>query len=356
MTTDGKIWLLLDSSKFGGIETHVLQLARSLAKHKMAVEVVFLSDYGPHPIMPLLQQHNIGFSVLKFGLLSLIKAFKQQQPLLVHTHGYKAGIYARLAGLFSTTTLVSTFHAGEVLSGKLALYDFADRISACLSHALIAVSCQINARLKHKCTVVDNFVAIEQQAFPGEQIAFVGRLSHEKGPDLFLKLSSCFTQRLFNVYGDGPMRNELEQQAGNNVIFHGHQSNMDQQWQHIGLLVMPSRQEGLPLAALEAMAHGIPVCAFNVGSLNRLIDADNGWLAPAGDLPRLRHAISQWLSSSLKCKFARSRSARKRVIVNFSDIAAMPTIISCYNKALRNNNTSNTLLLSANKEQSHGVE
>jgi len=356
MTTDNKIWLLLDSRKFGGIETHVVQLARGLIKHKISVEVIFLADYGCHPIMPLLQQHNICYRVLKHGLLSLIAALKQQPPLLVHTHGYKAGIFARMAAFFTASTLVSTYHAGEALRGKLALYDFIDRMSCSLSHALIAVSNPINTQLEHQCTIVDNFVAIEHQAFPGEQIAFVGRLSYEKGPDLFLKLSRAFNQRLFHIYGDGPMRDELEQLAGDNLVFHGHQSNMEHQWRNIGLLVMPSRHEGLPLAALEAMAHGIPVCAFDVGALDRLITSRNGWLAPPQDLACLRHAISQWLSSSLKHKLLRSRYARKTIIVNFSDVAAMPRIIDCYNKALRKNNRLNHQLLVAIQEQTNGSD
>ncbi len=345
MTAHKKIWLVLDSRNFGGIETHVLELAKGLIKHQIQVEVIFLANYGHHPITPLLRQHNIPFRMLRFGLLSLIKALFIESPTLVHTHGYKAGIYGRVAGVLTARTLVSTFHAGECVSGKLAVYDFFDRLSSVLSHSLIAVSNQISARLTHQCTVLNNFVSVEQQRFPGNQIAFVGRLSYEKGPDSFIELSSCFKQRLFHVYGDGPMREQLEKKAGDNVIFHGHQANMAQQWQNIGLLVMPSRNEGLPMAALEAMAHGIPVCAYNVGSLNQLINDCNGWLAQAGDIKSLRYAISQWLSYSLKRKFSLSRRARKRIVNKFSDVTVVPDVVDCYNQALIKNSLPHQQLL-----------
>ena len=110
---------MLDSRSFGGIETHVLELAKGLAKFQIDVEVVFLANYGNHPLLPLLKEHGISFRVMNWGIFSLALALIKEQPLLVHTHGYKADIYGRLAGFLASCTLVSTFHAGEVLSGKL---------------------------------------------------------------------------------------------------------------------------------------------------------------------------------------------------------------------------------------------
>jgi len=355
MKNTKQVWLVLDSRNFGGIETHVLQLARNLVKHHIPVEVVFLADYGGHPITTLFDDEQIKYRVLTHGLWSLNSMIRTQRPTLIHTHGYKAGIVTRLANILSNTTVVSTFHAGEIVGGKLAFYDFIDRVSACLSHAIIAVSAPINARLDNRATILNNFVAINQQHLPGDQIAFVGRLSHEKGPDIFLKLASYFTEQHFHVYGDGPMADELKRHAGDNVIFHGDQPSMDHHWKNIGLLVMPSRQEGLPMAALEAMSHGIPVCAFNVGALHKLINQRNGWLAPAGDTRTLKHAICQWLSSSLAHKFSRSRHARKRIIVKFSDVAAMPMIVDCYNNALVSNNCRHLQFNPRIEEPCHGT-
>ncbi|NRA60340.1 MAG: glycosyltransferase family 4 protein [Psychrobium sp.] len=355
MNDNKQIWLLLDSRSYGGIETHVLQLARSMIKHHIDVEVIFMAKYGNHPICAIFTQEHIKYRVLKHGLYSLIKSMYIERPRLIHSHGYKAGICARMASLLTQTTVVSTFHSGEIVTGKLAIYDAIDRFSAGLSHALIAVSAPINARLNNQATIVNNFVGIARQSFPGTDIAFVGRLSYEKGPDIYLKLASYFPKVPFHIYGDGPMLEQLANTASDNVHFHGHQDCMDQQWQHIGLVVMPSRQEGLPMAALEAMAHGIPVCAYDVGALNKLIEPNNGWLAKTGDIKTLRNSINQWLGSSIKRNFNRSRQARKKIIVQFSDVATMPIIINCYNKAMVRNHCSHQQIKPRLVEHSHAT-
>ena len=99
MQEEMKVWLLLDSSKPGGIESHVMQLASGLRSHGVAVSVVFLAHHGKHPMKDALDKEGIDQKVLGGGFYSLVKALHIAKPALVHTHGYKAGILARAAGL-----------------------------------------------------------------------------------------------------------------------------------------------------------------------------------------------------------------------------------------------------------------
>jgi len=326
------IWLLLDSSKSGGIESHVLQLAEGLHQHGEVVEVVFLSDYGKHPLRDLLLQKGIPSRTLNGSFKHLYQTLKVKQPSVVHTHGYKAGIFGRLAAWLNKLPTISTYHAGEVSSGKLALYDWLDRISAGFASKVFAVSPQIAARLPGQAEVFNNFVnCTELSDSTGEQIAFVGRVSREKGPDYFMDLAIHFPALTFHLYGDGPQLHELKETAPKNLTLHGQQDDMAMVWPNIGLLVMPSRFEGLPMAALEAMARGIPVIAFNVGALHRLIETKcNGWLIEPGNIEQLSTSIEQWCHLDKPQKVAFQIACKQTIKAKFSSDIAIPKLIANY--------------------------
>ena len=326
------IWLLLDSRTLGGIETHVLQLAEGLHRHNVNVKVVFLSHYGPHPLHNLLRQRKISYSNLNGRLTTLCRALKKDTPAIIHTHGYKAGIVGRLAAYLCRIPVVTTYHAGELPSGRLALYDWMDRHTAWLADRVLAVSAEIAERIPTPVQVTDNFVSTrELTCSSGEQIAFVGRLSHEKGADRFLKLAQYFPELDFHIYGDGPDASMLKSHAPENLHFHGQQEDMSVVWPKIGLLVMPSRHEGMPMAALEAMARGIPVLASRVGALDRLIDDSiNGWLVAQDDYATFYYNVRLWLTISDDKRQLLSHAAREKVVATFSSDIIIPRLINDY--------------------------
>ncbi|MFO6422992.1 glycosyltransferase family 4 protein [Motilimonas sp. KMU-193] len=330
------VFLLLDSRQFGGIESHVLELAKGLKAAGVGVHVVLLQDYGQrHSLEEALKQGLIHCHKLSSPISSLIGLIARYQPCLLHTHGYKAGIIGRLLGLCYRVPVVSSFHAGEAATGKLAIYDFIDRYSACLAKQRIAVSPIIAARLPFSSHVVNNFLSrIQPTLSQGKQIAFVGRLSHEKGADRFVGLAQTMPEHTFHVYGDGPDAARLTASAGTNVQFHG-QQQMDAIWPQIGLLVMPSRYEGLPMAAVEAMAHGIPVLAYNVGALDKLIDDRlNGYLVKAGEQSALLKALQDFLQLPMTSRQEMQTAAQTKIQANFSAQAILPTVLQLYQRAL----------------------
>lgn len=119
-TGTDSVWLLLDSSGIGGIETHVWHLAEALRSRGRPVRVVFLADHGPHPLFDRLEaaQHRVTRLGGSFG--DLLHALREQRPGVLHTHGYKAGILGRLAARLAGIPVVSTFHAGEPGRGASA--------------------------------------------------------------------------------------------------------------------------------------------------------------------------------------------------------------------------------------------
>lgn len=114
------------------------------------------------------------------------------------------------------------------------------------------------------------------------------------------------------IAGDGPERQRLQTLAaplGNQVRFVGvvlGQSKSD--WfTAADVLVVPSvvldsgRTEGMPTTVIEAMSHGCPVVASDVGGIGELISHDhNGWLVPARDVAALREALQVLHTDSLR--------------------------------------------------------
>ena len=327
------LWILLDSSKTGGIETHVAQLSIALKKH-YKVEVIFIKDYGDHPLKDLLKKHQVSYSHLENGFPTLLKRCRRESPNILHTHGYKAGIFGRVAGKLSGVPVVSSFHAGETPKGKLRLYDLIDRYTAFLANQRIAISKEIQQRLVGKSTIIRNFVSLPEQLTNGDQIAFVGRLSEEKGADRILLIAKQLPSLTFHIYGDGPEKEKLIEKAPTNVIFHGNQSNMSTVWPQIGLVLMPSRYEGLPMAALEAMSYGIPVIASPVGELPELLENKRGWICDPNNLLSWIIEIKAFTRMNSTERKTLSHTVRHHIAEHYSADAITPILIDCYNDLL----------------------
>ncbi|MFC1747536.1 glycosyltransferase [Pseudomonadota bacterium] len=328
----GEILLALDSRAIGGIETHVLTLAKGLREYGQEVSIVLLNHYGDHPLLGLANTAGVKVVELDGRPGSLYRYMKTHPPVLLHTHGYKAGIIGRISARLLSIAVVSTFHAGEPGQGVVGVYDFLDRYTACLAKSL-AVSKAIAARIPYAVTVMDNFVSMPKDSFhePTLSIAFVGRLSHEKGPDTFLKLAERFPNLCFEIFGDGDMRHELLANAPANIVFHGEVKEMASRWRHIGMLCISSRHEGLPMAALEAMANKVPVAAFDVGALPSLItDGINGYLAKQGDINALAEKVQIWITASNEQRMHLGREARQRIEDAYSCQCGIPRILAVY--------------------------
>jgi glycosyltransferase involved in cell wall biosynthesis len=101
----------------------------------------------------------------------------------------------------------------------------------------------------------------------------------------------------------------------------------------IDVFVLPSYSEGTPNAVIEAMAHGLPTIATNVGGLPDMLLPGAGIVVPPGDARSLAAAIAQ-LASSRGEREAMGRLARERYKVLFSPEAVVPVLLRAYQRAL----------------------
>jgi glycosyltransferase involved in cell wall biosynthesis len=168
-------------------------------------------------------------------------------------------------------------------------------------HAVLAVGCS-DVELPQAA------FAGQPRAFPGPlrepKLIMVGSLNHlYKGPDILLQaLARCRRNGLkarLTLVGGGQCRPALETQRrrlgiDEHVVFRGQLAfggDVRGELDRADLFVLPSRQEGLPRALLEAMARGLPAVGSTVGGIPELLAADA--LVPPGEPVSLARKIEQ---------------------------------------------------------------
>jgi len=329
---------LLDSKNYGGIETHVANLAKGLHSSGHNVQIILMNNYGKHPVFESDEFLQSILLKLDGGLSALFTLLKTTNIHLVHTHGYKAGIIGRITCSLTNKAVVSTFHSGEKGNIKMRFYRWLDRMTA-HSFLCICVSEQIKKSANLSAEVIENFVELPTKFFkttePATQVAFVGRLSYEKGPDVFLRLAKQLPEYDFSIYGSGPMLEEVSATATDNVTLEGHVTSMNSHWAKISLLCITSREEGLPLVAIEALVRGIPVISFDIGGIaSVVINNLNGWLIAPFNEAAFIDSIKQGQMLSKKQRTKMSSYAYAHIKNNFSCNAVIPQIFNVYRKAL----------------------
>ena len=127
--------------------------------------------------------------------------------------------------------------------------------------------------------------AAGREEFPaGKLVLAVGRLVEQKNHELAIRAISQVPGATLAIVGDGPLRPELERLAAEldaPVLFTGVRRDARALMGAADAVVLPSRWEGLPLTALEALASGTPLVATNVRGLRELlVDGENALLVP----------------------------------------------------------------------------
>jgi len=289
------------------------------------------------------------------------------KPDLLHLHGYTTNLLF-IIGWGYDHHLPVVYEEHQTPDSQFAWWqDFQTTINK--ANIVVAVSEKSSTALRDVCGVTRPIIVrnplladplqrgwmkddLSNSADELIRISTVARLYVTKGLtyllDTIVKVNKVHPYAQFQVYGDGPMRQELleyAQQLGldGSQIFVGafSQQELPDIMAKTDIFVLSSILEGQPLALIEAMAYGCPIVSTSVGGIGELIyDGVNGMLCQPRDPSCLAEKINCLIENpELRKKLG--ESARNTYEQGpFQPASVSDHFVSIYQQALLNENAS----------------
>ena len=340
----------------GGAEEHILQLLQELDRQWFRLHLVCTPELEQliRPDLPA----DVGVSVLTLdhltdivGAFRLVRAIRRHRVQILHSHMFRASLFASPIGqICGVPVIIETSHGREVWRKGWKASFFVDRFVSRRVDRLIAVS-EATARylVEHKgipaekVSVIRSAIKVQQfdpnhPAPKGTKRALgfaesdpllvvVGRLEPQKGHAVMIDampgVLEEFPRARLVCVSDGSLRSQLEAQVRQkglqeSIRFVGYQPDVRDWLALADVNVLPSWYEGLPLAAIEALAAQRPMVATAVdGTPEVVINQETGLLVPPGNPERLSSAICQLLRDPQRAR-QMAIAGRKLVVERFS--------------------------------------
>lgn len=227
--------------------------------------------------------------------LKLLAFSRNNDIQIIHSHGFGAGVYSRLLGLFQPK-IIHTFHGFHLKESFLNRIKI--QIEKSLSYqstALIAVSKSEKRRLEqigiHSKVIVNGLENFEiEKVTNGIQsntiktLGIISRLDPHKNISWVIRNYEKLSQALYPeltilIAGEGEQYNTLFKlvenlQLTSKIKFLGLQDKYDF-FKKVDALLFPSLGEGLPYTVLEAMSYKMPIIASRVDGHTDLLDKES---------------------------------------------------------------------------------
>ncbi len=303
----------------GGIRQHVISLLNGLDPAQVVNSVAaprkLLADVSDCSNLVASVRLNIAARLSPSDLrpAQILASVQPQFSDVVHAHGVRAAWVAALAHRRRPFPLIFTAH-NQIERTAFARLGIAFISRHCTQ--MVAVSGPVADSLaacgvpRAKIKVVPNGVdadyfrspssyrAAARAALSLSETAFVvaaaARFSPEKGLDILLQAARQRKQMTFLIAGDGPLFEAFSRDLPPNVTLLGRVDDVRPLLAAADIFAVPSRREGQGIAALEAMAAGVPVIAARVGGLAEMLtDGETALLVPPDDPEALAAALGR---------------------------------------------------------------
>lgn len=329
-------------------------LNQNIHYHEVNVPEYPLFHYQPYEL------------ALSSKLVDMVKLYNIE---LLHVHyaiphayaGYMAKKMLKEQGI--RIPMVTTLHGTDItLVGNHPFYKPA--VSFSINHSDIVTSVSQNLKdetyrlfdIKREIFVIPNFIEVDKNRLDENSqchrslmatdtqkiVTHISNFRQVKRiPDvikIFYEIQKVMPAKLMMV-GDGPEKapaEELCEQLGisDKVIFFGNSNEIDKILCYSDLFLLPSETESFGLAALEAMACGVPVVSSNSGGLPEVNkEGFSGYLGNVGDVKDMAEKAISILSDDNKLKEFKSNALK--VAQEFDIQNIMPLYEQLYRKALK---------------------
>ncbi len=361
---------LRDSPWVDGPGRTVLECAEDISKKRIRIIIgAFDSGYAdgtPYErearrrgldVIRIRERNALDIRVVK----QIACIIKENQVDILHTHDFRSNLIGTVVGRLFRRPVVTTVHGWISNDAKSKFKTIIDKWMSCRMDHVIAVSKATMELLgkgaeENRFTIIPNALRPEQynpkKPFgkfreslcikPDETvIANIGRLSSEKGQELFIKVAKQISSRKkgvrFLLVGKGPDQERLVALVKSYglekvVIFTGFRNDMASIYNDVDLVVQSSWTEGMPNVILESLLMEVPVIATDVGGTREVIcDGDTGVLIRPGDVIELKKNIEQFMDNR-NYMMEMAKRGRKDVKARFNHSDRVKKLESVYQK------------------------
>ncbi|MDD5107945.1 MAG: glycosyltransferase family 4 protein [Candidatus Omnitrophica bacterium] len=350
----------------GGVSSYLFTLASELKQNGFNVYVAssggqlvekFVASGIVHIKVSLRTKNELSPKII-FSFFKLRKEAKRLKIDLIHSNSRTTQVLGNLLSRALGIPHVFTCHG--FFKPKLSRLLF-----PCWGEGVIAISQEVKEHLiadlkldEKKISVINNGIdtnnfgdfsarkKVRKDLSIGQEplVGIIARLSDVKGHVYLIramkKVMMSFASVKLLIIGEGKMKEILIKEVEaldikNNILFIPEARVSQELLGAMDIFVMPSLQEGLGLALMEAMAQGLAVIGSKVGGIKTLIqDAVNGLLIEPADVEGLTAAIIRLLADS-NLRRSLGVNARKFIIDNFSKEKMVDNTLRVYNQCLK---------------------
>ena len=277
------------------------------------------------------KMHQIDFPRKPYHPISLVKSYFQTKSLLkkinfqmIHNQSCVSGILGRIACRKYDMKVIHTEHGFYYFKGgplfNWIFYPF-DRLCSYLTDAIVTINkddtifAEKHMRAKkvvyipgvgididfYQNTVIEKGAMKEKLGFPKNSfvVLSVGELNENKNHSAILRaIRKIDKQDIYYVIcGEGTERENLLKLAKEfgmekNLFLMGQRDDVNEFYKMADVFAFPSKREGLGLAALEAMASGLPLVTSNKNGINDYAENElTGYMCSPEDISSFSEAI-----------------------------------------------------------------